>query len=92
MSISFNSVPSNIRTPFMAIEFDSSKAQQGPALLTYKGLIVGQKLAGGTFTADTVVKVSSLDQVIAGAGRGSMLHRQYLAWTAVNKSTELWMG
>jgi len=92
MSISFNQVPSNIRIPFFAAEFDSSKAQQGPSLLTYKGLIIGQKLASGTFTADTVVKVSSLDQVILGAGRGSMLHRQYLAWIAVNKTTEVWMG
>jgi len=92
MSTSFNQVPTNLLIPFVAVEFDSSKASQGPALLAYKGLIIGQKLAGGTFTPDTVVKVSSLDQVITGAGRGSMLHRQYLAWTASNKSTELWMG
>jgi phage tail sheath gpL-like len=92
MTISFNSVPSNLRIPFVAVEFDSSKAQQGPALLAYKALMVGQKLAAGTFTADTIVKVSNIDQVITGAGRGSMLHRQALAWFASNKSTELWLG
>jgi phage tail sheath gpL-like len=92
MSISFNSVPSNIRIPFVAVEFDSSKAQQGPALLAYKALLIGQKLTAGTFTADALVKVSNIDQVITGAGRGSMLHRQALAWFASNKSTELWLG
>lgn len=92
MSLSFNSIPSNIRIPFFAMEFSNALAQQGPSLLTYKGLIIGQKLAAGTWTADTLVKVSNVDQVILGAGRGSCLHRQYLAWTASNKSTELWMG
>jgi phage tail sheath gpL-like len=92
MSISFNSVPSNLRVPFVAVEFDSSRAQQGPALLTYKALLIGQKLAAGTPSADTLYKVTNVDQVIALAGRGSMLHRQALAWFASNKSTELWIG
>ena len=92
MAISFNSVPSNLRIPFVAVEFDGSKAQQGPALLAYKALLVGQKLAAGTFTADTINKVSNIDQVITGGGRGSILHRQALAWFASNRSTELWIG
>lgn len=92
MAISFNEVPSNQREPLVAVEFDSSNAQQGPALLAYRGLIIGQKLAAGSAVADTLVKVSGVDQVIALAGRGSMLHRQYLAWRASNKSTETWLG
>jgi phage tail sheath gpL-like len=92
MALSFNSIPTNLLIPFVAVEFDSSKAQQGPALLSYKAIIIGQKLAAGSAGADTVQRVSSLDQVIALAGRGSMLHQQYLYWTAINKSTELWMG
>lgn len=92
MSITFNTIPSNLRIPFVAVEFDSSKAQQGPALLAYKAIIIGQKLAAGTGTADTIVKCTSVDQAIAIGGRGSMLHRQVLAWFASNKSTELWLG
>lgn len=92
MSPSFNQVPSNIRIPFFAAEFDSSRSQQGPALLAYKGLIVGQKLAAGSWAADAFYKVTNVNQVIAGAGRGSMLHRQALAWFASNTSTELWVG
>lgn len=89
---SFSQIPSNLRIPFWAVEFDSSNAQQGPALLSYKAIIIGQKLAAGAWAANTLVKVSNVNQVIAGAGRGSMLHRQYLAWSAVNKSTEVWIG
>jgi phage tail sheath gpL-like len=92
MAPSFLQVPSNVRVPLFTAEFDSSHAQQGPALLAYKGLILGQKLAAGSWTPDTLYKVSNVGQVIAGAGRGSMLHRQYIGWSASNKSTEVWMG
>src|SRR5690349_10658200 len=92
MTINFNSIPSNLRIPFVAVEFDTSKATQGPALLAYKAILIGQKVSAGTQTADTVVKVTNIDQVITLAGRGSMLHRQALAWFASNKSTELWLG
>lgn len=89
---SFNSIPSTLRVPFVAVEFDASKAQQGPALLAYKAVLIGQKLAAGSAAADTLVRVTTVDQVIAYAGRGSMLHRQALAWFASNKTTELWLG
>lgn len=92
MSISFNSVPSNLRIPFVAVEFDPSQAQQGPALLAYRGLIIGQKTATGSAAANSLHRVTNVDQVIELAGRGSMLHRQYLAWSASNKSTEVWIG
>lgn len=92
MSISFNAIPPTLRVPFVAVEFDSTRAQQGPALLAYRALLIGQKLVGGTATADTAVRVTSVEQVIALAGRGSMLHRQSLSWFATNRSTELWIG
>ena len=92
MSISFNDVPSNLRIPFVAAEFDSSQAQQGPALLAYRGLIIGQKLATGSAAANSLHRVTNVDQVIELAGRGSMLHRQAIAWFASNKSTEVWIG
>jgi phage tail sheath gpL-like len=92
MSISFNFIPSNLRVPRVAVEFNSSQAQQGPALLAYKAVIIGQKLAAGTGIADSLVKITSVDQAITLGGRGSMLHRQALAWFASNKSTEVWLG
>lgn len=92
MSISFDNIPTTIRIPFVFAEFNSSRAQQGPALLAYKALIVGQKLSTGTATADTVVRCTTVDQAIVLGGRGSILHRQALAWFASNRSTELWLG
>lgn len=92
MAISFNSVPSNLRIPFVAAEFDSSKAQQGPAVLTYRALILGQKTSAGTAVANSLHKVTSADQVATLAGRGSQLHRMAKKWFANNKSTEVWVG
>lgn len=92
MSISFNSIPTNLRVPFTAVEFDNRNAQQGPGLISYRTLLIGQKTAGGTATANTIVKVSNADQVAGFAGRGSMLHRMALAYFANNKFTETWMG
>jgi phage tail sheath gpL-like len=85
-------IPSNLRIPFVAVEFDPSRAQQGPALLAYRALIIGQKISAGTATANTLVKVTSADQVATLAGRGSMLHRQAKAWFANNAFTETWLG
>lgn len=92
MSISFNAIPTTLRVPFVAVEFDNSRAQQGPAILPFRALMIGQKLAAGTATADTAQRVTSVDQIITLAGRGSLLHRMGLAWYATNRSTELWIG
>lgn len=92
MAIAFNAIPPTLRVPFVAVEFDNSRAQQGPSILAYRVLLIGQKLSGGTATADTAIRVTSAEQVIPLAGRGSLLHRMALAWFAVNRSTELWIG
>lgn len=90
--VSFSQISSTIREPFVAVEFDSSRAQQGPSILAYRGLLIGQKLAAGTGVANTLYRVTNVDQVITLAGRGSMLHRQAIGWFAINTSTELWIG
>jgi hypothetical protein len=35
VGIVFNAIPTTLRVPFVAVEFDNTKAQQGPALLPY---------------------------------------------------------
>lgn len=90
--VSFNQIPSNIRVPFTAVEIDNTRASQGPALLPYRVLIVGQKTSAGSATANTLHKVTSADQVVAFAGRGSQLHRMARAYFANNQSTETWIG
>lgn len=92
MAISFDNIPTTLRVPFIAAEFNSSQAQQGPALIAYKALIIGQKLSTGTWTADTLQRATSVEQAIIGGGRGSVIHREAIGWFASNKSTELWFG
>lgn len=92
MSITFNNIPAGLRIPFVAVEYDNTRAQQGPALLNYRGLLIGQKTAGGTATANRVYPVVTADQVAQLAGRGSMLHRQAMAWLACNGFTPLSIG
>jgi phage tail sheath gpL-like len=91
-AISFNSVPSNLRVPFVAVEFDNTRAQRGPALLPYRTLLIGQRRSTGTATANSLHRVTSADQVLTLAGRGSMLHRMAKAYFANNRFTETWIG
>jgi phage tail sheath gpL-like len=91
VGISFNNVPSNLLVPFVTAEFDSTKASQGAALLPYRALIIGQKTAAGSATANALYKVTSVAQAIPLVGRGSMLHRQLIAWFANNTATEVWI-
>jgi phage tail sheath gpL-like len=92
VSISFNTIPSNIRVPFVAVEFDNTRATQGPTLLAYRVLLMGQKTSSGTSTADTLQRVTNADQVATFAGRGSQLHRMAKAYFANNTFTETWIG
>jgi phage tail sheath gpL-like len=97
VGISFNSIPTNLRVPFLALEFDGSAAQQGPALLPYRCLIIGQKITSGspnagTGVANTLYKVTTADQVRVLGGAGSCLHNQAKAWFKNNQFTETWIG
>lgn len=95
--VSFNSIPSNILDPFVAVEFDPSQAQTGPALQPYKGLIIGQRLAAGSealasgLTCTVPKLVTSSEQASALFGSGSIAHRMARAWLASNRVTELWV-
>lgn len=90
--VSFNSIPSSLRVPFVAAEFDASRASQGAALLPYRGLLIGQKLNSASAAANSLHKVTNADAVATLCGRGSMLHRMALAWFSANKSTEVYIG
>lgn len=82
----------NLRAPFVAVEFNNTRATQGAAPLPYTALIIGQKTGQGTATANTRYRVTNADQVATYAGRGSQLHRMALKWFANNTSTETWIG
>lgn len=90
MAISFNEIPSNIRKPLFYAEFDNSRAVQGLALENFKVLLMGQKLAAGSATANVPVLVTSADEGISKFGQGSMLHLMLKKFFANNKTTEVW--
>lgn len=92
MTISFNETPTNLRVPLVSVEISNSNAQQGPALLAYRVLLLGQMTSAGTATPDTLYRATSPDQVATLAGRGSQLHRMALAFFANNSATETWIA
>lgn len=73
MSISFNEI-TNLRIPFVRVEYDNTKAIAGPAEQPYKGLALGFKTTGGSAVADTIYAVTSAAQAKNLFGAGSMLH------------------
>lgn len=90
--VSFNQMPAALRVPFIGVEFDNSRADQGPALLPYRVLLIGQKSSEGSAEPNSLHRVTNAEQLIALAGRGSMLHRMALAYFAGNRFTETWVG
>ncbi|MFG6462262.1 phage tail sheath subtilisin-like domain-containing protein [Roseateles sp. DXS20W] len=90
MSITFNTIPLNIRTPGQYIEFDNSRALQGLPLARHKILVVGQRLAAGTVAAGVPTRILSAAQAEASFGRGSMLSAMLAALKAANSYTECW--
>ncbi|MFC0686399.1 phage tail sheath C-terminal domain-containing protein [Novosphingobium clariflavum] len=89
MTISFTSIPADIRTPGQYVEFDSSRAVSGSPPIVNRVLIVGQKLAAGTSAALTRQAVSDASQAIALFGRGSMLARMVAAYKTADKYSEV---
>lgn len=90
MTIEFNGIPSNLRVPFVYVEFDNSRAVQGPSSQPFKNLIMGQRLTTGTVAALTPVLVTSVDQAKTFFGAGSMLHEMLGSLFKANQITETW--
>ena len=90
MAISFNDVPASLRVPGVYSEVDNSQAVQGPQIIQYKRLLLGQKLSTGTATANTLVRVTSYAQAKTLFGEGSMLSHMVLAALTQDAFTELW--
>ncbi len=90
MAISFNQVPRDIRVPFVYVEFDNSRAVQGPSIQPYRNLVIGQRLSTGSQAALEPVRVTSTVQAQTLFGSGSMLADMLEGLFANNKVTETW--
>lgn len=90
MSLSFNAIPMNIRTPGQYIEFDNSRAVQGLPAIQHKILVIGQRLTAGIVAAGVPTRMLSAAQGEESFGRGSMLSAMLNALKAANTYTECW--
>lgn len=88
-------IPTTLRVPFMYVEFDPSRAFQGPSVLQYQGLLIGQCTSSGTkYNAGEAAVgpflVRSADQAAQYFGRGSQLHRMAIFWFQNDRLTPLY--
>lgn len=80
MTIQFANLPNTLRVPFVGVEFDPSRARQGPAIKAYRALLVGFRRSTGTVAALTPKAITGSDQAATWFGVGSMLHHMAEAW------------
>lgn len=88
MSISFNTIPQNVRVPLFYAEVDNSQA--GFFSQALRTLIIGQMLATGVAAADTPILVSRTDEAKTQFGVGSMLARMHEVYRANDSFGEVW--
>lgn len=91
MSLGFDTIPGpgSLRKPGVYSEVDNSKAVRGPQSVTYRRLLIGQKLAAGLAAANTLIRVTSPAQADTQFGAGSMLAGMVRAAMAIDTYTEL---
>lgn len=91
MAISYDTIPgpASLRKPGVYSEIDNSQAVRGPQSVTYRRLLLGQKLAAGSAAENLLVRVTSASQADALFGAGSMLAGMVRAALAIDSYTEL---
>lgn len=90
MTINFNQIPSDRLVPFVYVEFDNSRAVQGPGTKSYKVAIIGQRLSSGTIAEATPKLISSVSQAEEYFGKGSQIADMIRAYKDNDENTELW--
>lgn len=90
MSITFNSVPPDLRVPFTAIEFDSSRAVRGPTKKPFKALILGDSLEDSKGKRSKTFYIPSEEKAIHLFGLGSTLHQATKVFKQNSPTTELY--
>lgn len=86
-SISFSTIPADLRVPLFWAEFDNSRA--GPSTTTQRALLIGAKTTAGA--SPDLAFVPSAEQVAATYGAGSQIARMMAAWRANDPVGEVWV-
>ena len=89
MSVSFNTVPADVRVPLTYIEFDNSNAVTGTPLPRQRVLMFGQH-SNGREALHVPVRIRSSTQAALAFGQGSMLALMAAAFLKANRTAELW--
>lgn len=90
MTISFNSIPNNVRTPAFMVEFDSTLAVRGAQFQPYKALIFGQMLSTGSGLPSTLYRMNNKSEAASLFGAGSMLAEMVEYYRLSDNVTELY--
>lgn len=91
MAIGFDTIPGpgSLRKPGVYSEIDNSQAVSGPQSVTYRRLLMGQKLTAGVAPANALIRITSPTQADIQFGAGSMLAGMVRAALSIDTYTEL---
>lgn len=89
MSIQFDTIPSDILLPLVYMEF-AGRAPTAAGALVNPTVFLGQKLAAGSATAGTRVRVQSVSDAVTLFGQGSVLHRMAIKFFLANPGGDLY--
>ncbi len=87
--MNFDSIPSNARVPFAYVEINGDRAQQGPSIMEYRALIIGNKLAHGTKSELEVISNLDYDKSLELFGKGSVISKMIKSYKLNNKTTKV---
>lgn len=90
MTIDFNDIAADIRTPGGYVEIDSTRARRGLPDKTPRVLLVGNRLAAGTVAAAALTRVLSAAQARVQFGAASVLAQMAASFIAANTSADVW--
>lgn len=85
-SISFQTIPQDLRVPLFYAEFDNSRA--GPSVIPQRALLIGQAT---TALSATLRYVSTPEEVASLCGAGSVIARMMAAYRANDPVGEVWI-
>lgn len=83
-------ISTDLRVPFVYVEFDPSRAFQGPSILRYKVLLVGGRLAAGLRPELKIDKITSYSQAMSLYGAGSQLARMFKRFFENNRISDVY--
>lgn len=90
LSFPLTGVASDYRVPAVLGELLFAQGPSTASAGQRAVLFVGPKTSAGTYTANTVVRVTNAAAAEAGAGAGSPLHRAIRAFLLKNNTAECW--